>query len=223
MIQIPEPYVPSPWQLRGEGVIIAYRIRQDWVAKRGFLPAYLAGYEKSGLGFVMLVNYQQATVGPYKELLFMPGPFAHNGKRSITKIYVDSENSTRNGRYNWGIPKETATIRWTKAGHVDHITVTAKGHRFFDCLITSGGLPFPVHTALMPMHLYQQLNGRTYVTHPEGKGWGRLARIRDIHVLQDYFPDISLLNPLAAVRVSPFKMHFPKAVVDKDNTGNSSA
>jgi hypothetical protein len=219
MIQIPKPYIPSPWKLRGEAIMMAYRIRQDWVAKQGFLPAYLLGHEKSGLGFVMLVNYQRAPVGPYKELLFMPGPFAHNGKRSITKIYVDSEDSTRNGRYNWGIPKETAAIQWVQSGQADHISVTANGTCFFDCRISSGGIPFPVHTALLPIHLHQQLNGRTYITRPEGKGWGRLARIRDIQINPDYFPDISLLKPIAAIRVSPFFMQFPEAVIEDDHTG----
>jgi hypothetical protein len=211
MIQIPEPYFPSPWRLKGEGIIIAYRFNKTWVEERGFLPGYLRGRAKSGLGFVMLVDYEQAPVGAYKELLFMPGSFARIGKRSITKIYVDSEYSTRNGRYNWGIPKETAAIDWIKTERTDSITVTANGDRFFDCVIASGGPRFPVHTAFMPMRLYQQLNGRAYVTNPEGKGWGRLARVRDIHVHQDYFPDISLLKPLAAIRVSPFQMRFPEA------------
>lgn len=217
MIQIPQPYFPSPWRLSGSGIILIYWFNKTWIDERGFLPGYLQGQAKSGLGFVMLVNYEQTPVGAYKELLFMPGKLAQTGKRSITKIYVDSEVSTRNGRYNWGIPKETAAIGWTQTGRTDAIAVTLNGNRFFDCRITSGGPWLPVHTALMPMHLDQQLNGQTYITKPEGKGWGKLARIRDIHVNQDFFPDISLLKPLAAIRVSPFIMHFPKAVINSEN------
>ena len=213
MISIPEPYFPSPWQLKGEGVILTYLFKKAWVEEHGLLPGYLRGKFQGGLGFVMLVNYQESPVGAYKELLFIPGKFSHTGKISITKIYVDSPDSTNNGRYNWGIPKETAAIRWEKSDNEDHITISLCGNNFFDCRITSGGLPFPVHTALMPMRLYQQLNDQTYFTKPEGKGLAKFAHIRDIRVNQDYFPDISLIKPLAAIRVSPFRMHFPKAIV----------
>lgn len=221
MIPIPEPYFPSPWQLKGEGIMLIYIFKKAWVEAHGFLAGYLRGRFQGGLGFVMIVNYQESPVGAYKELLFIPGKFSPDGKKSITKIYVDSQDSTNNGRYNWGIPKETAAINWKKSGHTDHVTLSLHGHTFFDCRITSGGLSFPTHTAFMPMRLYQQLNEQTYLTNPKGKGRAKLARIRDMRVNQDYFPDISLTKPLAAVKISPFKMVFPAAGIIGPQTADT--
>ena len=80
MIPIPEPYFPSPWQLKGEGVILTYLFKKAWVEEYGFLPVYLRGNFQGGLGFVMIVNYHESPVGAYKELLFIPGKFSHTGK-----------------------------------------------------------------------------------------------------------------------------------------------
>jgi hypothetical protein len=220
MITVPKHYFPSPWQLKGEGVILTYLFKKDWVEAHGFLPDYLRGRFAGGLGFVMLVNYRESPVGAYKELLFIPGKFSHTGKYSITKIYVDSQNSTNNGRYNWGIPKETATIGWEKSDKADHITLSLHGNIFFNCRITSGGLPFPVHTFFLPLLLYQYLNEQTYLTNPRGKGLAKLARIKDLRVNQELFPDISRIKPLASIRISPFQMHFPKAVINGPEAAN---
>jgi acetoacetate decarboxylase len=53
---------------------------------------------------------QTSGVGPYKELLFIPGVFHINGRYtySISKIYVSTEASVRSGIENWAIPKEVA-------------------------------------------------------------------------------------------------------------------
>ena len=213
MNRIPQPHSPAPWQLTGEGIILAYYFKKGWVEKCGFLPAWLTGHARNGLGYVMLVNYKQAPVGPYRELLFMPGSFAHTGRRSITKIYVDSENSTENGRYNWGIPKETVSIRWHSSGKIDRITIGFADNNFFEATITSGGIPFPVHTAFLPIRLHQQLNEQIYLTGPAGKGWARFARIQSMCIDPNFFPDVGGLSPLAAIKVSPFYMHFPQANV----------
>ena len=177
------------------------------------MPDWLTGSAQSGLGYMMLVNYKQAPVGPYRELLFMPGSFAHTGRRSITKIYVDSENSTENGRYNWGIPKETVSIRWHSSGKIDRITLGFADKNFFEATITSGGIPFPVHTAFLPIRLQQQHNEQFYLTEPTGRGWARFAHIQSICIDQNFFPDVGGLSPLAAIKVSPFYMHFPQADV----------
>jgi len=47
-------------------------------------------------------------------------------------------------------------------------------------------------------------------TQPEGKGWGKLARIQDLEVDPQLFPDIQDIKPLLALKVSPFTLTFPK-------------
>jgi acetoacetate decarboxylase len=56
---------------------------------------------------------QTSGVGPYQELLFIPGLFHIDGRYtfSISKIYVSTEASVRSGIENWAIPKELADFK----------------------------------------------------------------------------------------------------------------
>jgi hypothetical protein len=114
---------PAPWKLQGEGTILIYKFSRNWIETHGNLPEHLKGKFQGGLGFVMLLNYQTSPVGPYKELLFIPGTFAPYGKQAITKIYVSTEVCSQNGHSNWGIPKETIPISLEKSGRSDFIDV----------------------------------------------------------------------------------------------------
>jgi hypothetical protein len=202
--------VPAPWTLQGEGIVLLFHFKNDWVAQSGNLPAHLQGKFKGGFGYVMLVNYQQSPVGPYKELLFIPGKFGEEKLQSITTIFVDSEASTANGRANWAIPKQTADFHWQKEKGLDQVEVSLNGKQVFRASIRSGGIPFPMSTALLPIRLRQELEGQVLFTQPEGKGWGKLARIQEVEVDPQLFPDIRGIKPLLALKVSPFTLTFPK-------------
>jgi hypothetical protein len=65
-------------------------------------------------------------------------------------------------------------------------------------------------TALLPIRLRQELDDQVLFTQPEGKGWGKLARIQDLEVDPQLFPDIRGIKPLLALKVSPFTLTFPK-------------
>ena len=211
---------PAPWSLRGDGYLIFYKFSHSFVAQCGFLPEELIGSFDGFFGNVMLVNYHTSPVGPYRELLFMPGKFKTEGGKwySITKIYVNEQNSTDNGRANWGIPKETVVFRrkliskhlWR--GDTECIELLdAHGNPFFSITLSSGGISFPVNTALIPMRLIQYLNRKVFFTTPKGSGKGQLAHIKSLVVNPDYFPDISQSRPLLCIKVSDFEMEFPVA------------
>ena len=202
--------VPAPWTLRGEGIILLFRFHKDWVAQAANLPEHLRGKFKGGFGYVMIVDYQESPVGPYKELLFIPGKFGKEKLQSITTIFVDSEASTANGRANWAIPKQTADFHWQKEKGLDRVEVSLHGKKVFQTSIRSGGISFPMSTGLLPIRLRQELAGQVLFTQPEGKGWGKLARIQDLEVDPQLFPDIRGIKPLLALKVSPFTLTFPK-------------
>jgi hypothetical protein len=207
---------PAPWLLRGEGYMIFYRFSRQFVEQQGHVPPELAGRFDGWLGSVMLVHYSESPVGPYRELLFMPGHFrTPQGQRySITHIAVDSEASTRSGRANWGIPKLTRQFRAEREGDTERIQVLAPdGQPYFDIRLRSGGLRFPVSTALIPIRLWQTEQGKTFLTDPKGSGTGQLARVLDVKVNPDLFPDICRIRPLLALRVTDFRMRFPESVV----------
>lgn len=202
--------VPAPWTLQGEGIVLLFHFKKNWVAQAANLPAYLQGKFKGGFGYVMLVDYQESPVGPYRELLFIPGKFGEEKLQSITTIFVDSEASTANGRANWAIPKQTAEFHWQKERGLDQVEVSLNGKQVFRASIRSGGIPFPMSTALLPIRLRQELAGQVLFTQPEGKGWGKLARIQEVEVDPQLFPDIRGIKPLLALKVSPFTLTFPK-------------
>jgi hypothetical protein len=204
----------APWTLHGDGYMLFYKFSREFAEQHGFVPPELAGRFDGGFGAVMLVNYQESPVGPYRELLFIPGKFrTPQGRRySITRIFVDSEASTQHGRANWGIPKYTRTFQVEQDGNTEHIRVlNEQGQPGFDIRLRAGGLRFPVTTALIPLHLYQIWEGRTFLTTPKGSGSGQLARVPDLYVDPAFFPDVRLAKPFLAIKVSGFRMEFPPA------------
>jgi hypothetical protein len=71
---------PAPWSLEGCGYILAYRFPRAMKGNPFFTSDIRGAGEFSGFGTVMLVDYRESTAGPYRELLFSPGRFRHNGK-----------------------------------------------------------------------------------------------------------------------------------------------
>ena len=85
-----------------------------------------------GLGTIMLVRYTSTPVGPYDELMLIPGIFTVPQPTSagppklpksalrIARIFVSQRTTTYNGRLNWNIPKHLARFDFshpaTKAG-----------------------------------------------------------------------------------------------------------
>lgn len=202
--------VPAPWTLRGEGIILLFRFKKSWVDQAANLPEYLQQKFRGGFGYVMLVDYQESPVGPYKELLFIPGKFGEEKLQSITTIFVDSDASTLNGRANWAIPKQTADFHWQKEKGLDRVDVTLNGKPVFQASIRSGGISFPMNTGLLPIRLRQELEDQVLFTQPEGKGWGKLAHMQEVEVDPQLFPDIRGIKPILALKVSPFTLTFPK-------------
>ncbi len=204
------PSVPAPWDLKGEGIMLIYHFKKSWVEKHAQLPDQLKGKFKGGLGYVMLVNYLESPVGPYKELLIIPGKFNPNKLQSITKIYVDSDPSTINGRKNWGIPKETLPFSWIREKGSDKVSISNGSKEIFSAEISHRGVSFPVSTALLPLRLEQTWEGTDFLTKPFGKGWGKLAKLNKLSLDPEFFPDIRSVKPLLAIKINPFIIHFPK-------------
>ncbi|KAL2833586.1 hypothetical protein BJY01DRAFT_90862 [Aspergillus pseudoustus] len=79
------------------------------------LPGGELQFHNNGwLKAVMIVRYDDSDVGPYDELILIPGRSVnpHSGKADlrITTIYVSTDASVWNGRRNWNIPKHRAVF-----------------------------------------------------------------------------------------------------------------
>ncbi len=208
---------PAPWTLRGYGYMLLYRFGTELANQQG--PDFLKGRAVPGFGSVMLVNYESSNCGPYGELLMIPGQYNYHSdkKHTISKIYVSSQASVENGRANWGIPKELAQFSFKPLEKgVERVTVKAADSPasapIFAATFKSGIVPFPVHTAFMPFPLVQHTDGKEYHTTFSGKGVGRLAKISDMTINENLFPDITAFKPVAIIRIAPFQITFPLAI-----------
>jgi hypothetical protein len=66
-----------------------------------FASAEASGQFKGGLGMIQIVRYHDTPVGPYDELLVIPGYFEVPGTKKnmlrITRIYVNQNDTCWNG------------------------------------------------------------------------------------------------------------------------------
>lgn len=201
-----------PWTLTGNGYIFTYWFKKEWVSKFG----HLIGFQKQGflggLGTLMLVDYHTSDVGPYRELLIVPGRFKLGGKNqfSIAKIYVSTYESVWNGINNWGIPKELADFEITQlSANTEQVSVSLKGEVFFEAKLTKRNFYFPISTRFFPLRLAQQRKDKLLITNSSARGKAAFLKDYKIQIKQAYFPDVSVLKPLAVLAVKDFEMTFP--------------
>lgn len=210
---------PAPWNLTGDAYIMIYKFSKDFVQEYGSLADYQQDRFLGYAGTVMLVDYKTSGVGPYRELLFIPGMFTFNWKKmfSISKIYVSSRESVYNGIENWGIPKEYADFDWqTNVDGTEDISVKIEGKKFFEITIKKGFIPFPLTTSILPLNIAQKLRKDLIITNPTAKGKATLASVKSIEVDKNFFPDLSKVFPLITMKVKDFEMNFNVPLVKKD-------
>jgi hypothetical protein len=217
--------VKPPWKLTGNGYIFIFNFPRQFVENYGFIPDYLKGKYRGGLGTVMLVDYHTSPVGPYQEALFVPGLFEHERRKlySITKIYVSSIESVLDGQDNWGIPKELANFAITPLSNtVERFRMAHEQRTFIDVTLKSQSLQVPVNMRWLPVRpgLIQHYQGKDIITRPLGKGRVGLTKLEDSCVDPIGFPDFSQHKPLMAVRATNFTLEFPIPKIIRAQRGN---
>ena len=123
---------PPPWHLTGDAYIWLFKFPRGFVERNGFLADWQRAALGATLGAVVLIDYRESDVDPYRELLFIPGRMkvAGRGVFSISKIYVSSPDSVANGIENWGIPKQLANFeRTTGADGSERFSAALDGRR----------------------------------------------------------------------------------------------
>jgi hypothetical protein len=217
----PDPQIllkPAPWQLTGDGFILLYWFSKRFLLQNGFIPQNLIDSFRGGPSVVALVNYHHSDVGPYYELLFIPGRFDYAGRQfsSVTKIYVSTEASVVNGRKNWAIPKETADFEWdaNSEGFESVRLACNKGQPFAYFVLKPAGPTLPVSSLLIPsgyQTLLQPINTHLLFTKLQSSGKVRIARCLETNSDSNYFPNLAQGRLLGALKVSSFNMTFPVA------------
>jgi len=231
--------IPAPWLLRGEGLALLYRLGKHAgpfpSAGRGDGFSGGAAF-RGGIGAMILVDYSASPVGPYRELVFIPGrytytvagpaiapsPIDNRAQRprrvtahTISRIYVTTQPSLDGGRRNWGIPKGLARIDWKREGPVGEVTVTTlPDHAFALSVRFHGtGIALPFDFRILPRPLAQAGGNLVYLTKVSASGRARLARATDLEVNERLFPALAHRRPFAAVSIPIATLLFPKATV----------
>ena len=209
----------APWTLTGKGYILVYKFNRSFAEENTSIPDFLKERFSGGFGSVMIVDYQSSNVGPYCELLFIPGRFQFRNKKfySISKIYVSTMESVVNGVLNWGIPKEYAKFQFEMVDRsVERIAVNSDRVDIADFLLKSSRISFPINTRLLPFRfeLIQYYEERYFYTTISGNGNASLAKLVGIHINPGLFPDISDFQPILAIKIDPFKLIFPVPVIE---------
>jgi len=210
-----EQNYPAPWQLKGSGVVLVMRLSKSWKARYG-----LSDY-KGLIASLCLVNYHTSPVGPYYEILLIPGTLKNpKGKcLSISHIFVDSENSMKAGQKNWGIPKKIAKFDWQDDGKTVQVAIKHKGHSCFTLKAKRLGPSIPIIEAMLPITLYQKRENYHFWTKPKAKGQAKFATVSHLGGSSNEdgqsFPDLSSQTILAASIIDGFSMGFPEASKEK--------
>src|SRR6266480_4461232 len=103
-----EPPISPPWRLRGSGYVFLFTFEPWFLRTGGFVPPELGEGFEGQLGVLVMAEYGQSPIGPYRELLFLAGRNRRwrNHRFSITRAYVSSAAITAAGPDNPGIPKQ---------------------------------------------------------------------------------------------------------------------
>jgi hypothetical protein len=208
---------PAPWSLQGAGWILLLHLRDAVRRDPRHQSQHLQAKPTSGISIVMLVEYANSPVGPYRELLYIPGRFDFGpGRRawSVTRIYVDSWASVVNGRLNWGIPKDRADFRIEPAGRGQDIEVTIGTRRVAAFSMQARGPDIPAPAGLIPVGLrtlVQDYAGRRFELTLRASGRVGLARVRAMESDAALFPDLAEAKVRLALRVPRFTLTFPVA------------
>ena len=213
-------HYPPPWKLYGEGFIIPFLANEKEIIKNGFLTEEDKNEYAGGFGACMIVNYESSDVGPYFELLFIPGDFKYKDPlkskpklhKRISKIYVSSEMSIQEGRRNWAIPKEYANFKWTKDKNTTGITITTKDNQnILDANFTKILFPFPVTTKIYPVSLLQKSEANQFIrTKFSGHGKAYFSKINNLSSNEKFFVDINKNSKFHfGLSVNEFNITFP--------------
>lgn len=215
------PLAPAPWNLVGSGYVLAVRLPEQMSDEELFVPATLRGKRQGRLALMMFVDYAKSDVGPYHELLLIPGSFQfnHSSHRSITRIFVSTTESVVNGYLNWGIPKQRCDFSVEYSQREDRIALTAEdGTRFAELTLRPRRVfRIPTRASLIPEKwrtLGQHRDGQQFLYAPDSRGHIKPASLVDARFDARYFPDITRGTVVSCWKITDFSMVFPVAAVE---------
>ncbi|MBC8122825.1 MAG: hypothetical protein H7Y22_13415 [Gemmatimonadaceae bacterium] len=135
--------VPPPWEVAGRAAIEFAQFPIDRV--RSHVPLdvdILQTWPGYTFGAIAFITYDRTPVGPYNEIVIAPALVRYRKVLSlwVTSIDVDSEVSYKNGRLNWGLPKEQRSFEYNWHGGGADLTVSSQDGQLLSATCTDSPL-----------------------------------------------------------------------------------
>lgn len=219
------PKKKAPWLLKGNAYVTVYYWPKQAHQANNFLPAELRDpnleAKRSPFAFLAYVDYASSDVGPYKELLFIPGllPIQNRRYPTISPIWVSTWDSVVNGNINWGIPKNRADFEHKQRGKADSVMLSYQGVPFAEVSAKHFGFGVPFNLKMIPERwraLAQIQDGQTYFYSPLAKGKLYFARTHIKTLENSLFPELTKARALSSFYIKDFEMCFPTAIINSN-------
>lgn len=215
---------PAPWSLKGEvSYLFAHGQRSIQESFNENSEPIRSPY-RGGMGGVMLVRYTASPVGPYDELILIPGyyQFGQTTYYRISQIYVSSLDSVINGRRNWNVPKKLARFCWNDNNTSVKVFLPESDEPFCTIRVRPRLYCFPVSSAVIPTSfrsllqppLEEGTDKNTFLkTVPSCSGWFRpLVELLEFHTDGKEIPSHEDLPMYKyGVGYEAFTLIFPEA------------
>ena len=202
------------YEFKGNGYVLFYRFDEEFIRLETFLPESLKNNFCHGLGAVLYMNYTKSEIGPYEELLFIPGKFCYRGKKNhfISKAYVSTGEAVRFGYENWFTPKEKAAFsKETLKDNIENISTCIGNEEVASFEIKKGKIRFRLGTGKFLSFSLMQLKGDEPVKlNYSGTVTANFARLASIRIRPAFFPNIARFTPLAVFKMRNFTLRLPK-------------
>lgn len=199
------------------------RSKAERLASDHRIPSTIRNSLKAPVSVLMFVDYTHSNAGPYRELLYIPGTaqfsekLANKRLLTISNIVVSSASSVKNGRINWGIPKNLCDFDVeTGPEGLQEVTLHQNHKPQFELAYRGKGFSFPINTGLVPAFmktLGQHWQGKEFEYSPSAKGMARFASVHLLNNIGDAFPDMHLNEVITALEITRFQMTFPVAKI----------
>ncbi|MCQ2188948.1 MAG: hypothetical protein MJZ00_03395 [Paludibacteraceae bacterium] len=196
----------------GNGYIFAYYFDEEFIGKDCFLSKDQKKNFKGGFGAVILANYKDSPVGPYQELLFIPGKFLLEGNESyvVTKAYCSSAKAMEDQVF---CKKELADFKTEKIDDkTETISVTRDGKPIFRVEVQEWGFNIPMSSDMVKFPLASVVDGKVINWDYKGNGDANFAKIEAIGVRPAKFPDVALFTPLVGIHFEKFSLEYLNGV-----------
>lgn len=213
---------PTPWTLTGDVAYLFVHGSRTALDSFNENPDPSQSPFRGGCGGMILVRYNDSPVGPYDELLLVPGcyQFGDTTYYRISQIYVSSMASVINGRRNWNVPKKLARFQWRENNTFVQIFLPDSSEPFCTIRIRPRLYCLPVNSAIVPRSfrallqppLDETKEKNIYLkTIPSCSGWFRpLVQLIEFHTDGKEIPSAEQLSMYTyGVGYEAFTLIFP--------------